>query len=167
MHVSPPPPPPLDNSTGQLLTLMEEMSTKYESTLNNLDRINSSVNSVMGLVVAMETTISSQLDWLVGQLGGAQDGLRMLILLSTHGAYLLLATLGVLFVKAPAFARVALLALVCGNVCMEIQYRVSLTFSALAALQALVITGGHIIISIHCIFRVRRLFSELTLIVHP
>ncbi len=166
MHVSPPP-PPLDNSTGQLLTLMEEMSTKYESTLNNLDRINSSVNSVMGLVVAMETTISSQLDWLVGQLGGAQDGLRMLILLSTHGAYLLLATLGVLFVKAPAFARVALLALVCGNVCMEIQYRVSLTFFALAALQALVIAGEHIIISIHCIFRIRRLFSELTLIVHP
>ncbi len=95
----------------------------------------------MSLVVAMETTISSQLDWLVGQLGGAQDGLRILILLSTHFAYLLMATLCVLFVKAPAFARVVLLTLVCGNVFLEMQYRVSLTFSALAALQALVIAG--------------------------
>lgn len=130
-----------DEGTGQLLGLMEEISSKYEATLDNLDRINSSVSSMMGLVITMDQAISSQLDWLVGQLGGTQDGLQTLVLLSTHGAFLLLATLAVLFVRAPGFARVALLVLVCGNVCLELQWRVSLTFAALAAVQALLVAG--------------------------
>ncbi len=144
-----------DSSTGQLLRLMAEMSDKYQSTLDNLNRINSSVNAMMGLVVAMETTFNSQLEWLVDQLGGAQRGLHLLVLLSTHATFLLLATLSVLFVKAPALSRVALLLLVCGNVLLEIQYDTSLTFSALAVLQALFILGKSCmvmsVLSVDCI----------------
>lgn len=96
---------------------------------------------MLSLVVAMETTLSSQLDWLVVQLGGAQQGLTLLVLLATHAVFLLLATLCVLFVKAPALSRVTLLLLVCGNVLLELRYNISLTFSALTALQALVVLG--------------------------
>ena len=130
-----------DVSTSQLLSVMADISDKYESTLDNLDRINSSVASMMSLVVAMDTAISGQLDWLIGQLGGAQDGLHVLILLATHAAFLLLATLCVLFVRAPGFARVTLLLLVTVNVLLELYCQFSLTFSALAGLEALVIAG--------------------------
>ena len=130
-----------DNSTSQLLRVMAEIGNQYESTLNNLERINSSVSSMMELVVAMDSVISGQLDWLIGQLGGAQDGLRILVLLATHAAFLLMATLAVLFVKAPGFARVALLVMVCVNVFCGIRYRVSLTLYGLAAVEALLIIG--------------------------
>ena len=136
-----PPSTHTDNSTSQLLRVMAEIGNQYESTLNNLERINSSVSSMMELVVAMDSVISGQLDWLIGQLGGAQDGLRILVLLATHAAFLLMATLAVLFVKAPGFARVALLVMVCVNVFCGIRYRVSLTLYGLAAVEALLIIG--------------------------
>ena len=120
---------------------MAEIGNQYESTLNNLERINSSVSSMMELVVAMDSAISGQLDWLVGQLGGAKDGLRILILLATHAAFLLMATLAVLFVKAPGFARVSLLVMVCVNVLCDVRYGISFTLYGLTALESLLIIG--------------------------
>ena len=120
---------------------MEELSTQYNTTLDNLRLINSSVTSMMSLVVTMDTALSAQLDWVTGQLGGAQNGLRILVTLATHAAFLLLATLCVLFVKAPTFARISLLVMVCVNAFAEIKFLKSLTLSALAVLQATILIG--------------------------
>lgn len=130
-----------DSSTEQLLKVIDEMGSQYKATLDNLRLINSSVASMMSVVINMQTTLSSQLDWLVNQLGGAQDGLRVLTTLMTHGAFLLIAILCVLFVKAPGFTRLSLLVLVSVNALVEIKYRVSLTFVALAGLQVVVMFG--------------------------
>ena len=115
------------------------MGSQYEATLENLRLINSSISSMMVLVVNMQTMLSSQLNWLTNQLGGAQDGLRVLTTLATHAAFLLLAILCVLFVKAPGFTRLSLLVMVSVNAVLEVRFKISLTFLALASLQIVIV----------------------------
>ena len=117
------------------------MGSQYKATLENLRVINSSVSSMMNVVIEMHTMLSSQLDWLINQLGGAKDGLRVLTTLATHTAFLLISILCVLFVKAPGLTRLSLLILVSVNVAVEIKYKISLTFVALAGLQMVVMFG--------------------------
>lgn len=73
--------------------------------------------------------------------GGAQRGLHVLTTLAGHGCFLLVATLCVLFVRAPALARVALLVMVVGNVVAELRTGSSLSLHALAALEVAVLAG--------------------------
>ena len=89
----------------------------------------------------MNTAVNSQLDWLVGQLGGAKDGLRVLTACATHACFLLIAILCVLFIKAPAFARFTLLVLVVGNVLAEVRFQSSFSLYTLCALEAAIIIG--------------------------
>ena len=130
-----------DSSTAQLLNVIDEMGSQYEATLENLRLINSSVASMMSVVLNMHSVMSSQLEWLISQLGGAQDGLRVLTTITTHTAYLVVAILCVLFVKAPGFTRLSLLGIVVTNALIEIKYKISLTFFALTALQITVMLG--------------------------
>ncbi len=51
---------------------MEEISQQYQSTLDNLRLINSTVTSMLSLVSGMDEAINSQLQWLVEQLGKQQ-----------------------------------------------------------------------------------------------
>ena len=130
-----------DSSTAQLLNVIDEMGSQYEATLENLRLINSSVTSMMTTILNMHSMMSTQLDWLVNQLGGAQDGLKVLTTLTTHTAYLVVAILCVLFLKAPGFARFSLLVMVVANAVVEIKYNISLTFFALTALQVAIMLG--------------------------
>ena len=127
-----------DSSTAELLRVMEEMGTQYEATMDNLRLINSSVSSMMGVVLHMQAVLSSQLDWVMESLGGAKDGLRVLTTLATHAAFLFLAVLCVLFVKAPGLTRLSLLIIVSLNAVIEIRYKVSLTFIGLTILQTVI-----------------------------
>ena len=130
-----------DSSTSQLLNVIDEMGSQYKATLENLHLINSTVTSMMTVVMDMHSMLSTQLDWLVEQLGGAQDGLKVLTTLATHAAFLFVAILCVLFVKAPGFTRLSLLVLVSINAAVEIRYKVSLTFAALSTLQIFIMIG--------------------------
>lgn len=138
-----------DNSTGKLLDVLEEMGEQYRLTLENLRLINASVSSMLSLVLGMNSAVNSQLDWLIGQLGGTQDGLRMLTACAMHGCYLLVATLCVLFVKAPAFARVSLLVLVVGNVVGEVKFHTSLSLLSLTALEIIILLSEPVVIVFH------------------
>lgn len=48
---------------------MEEITEQYQSTLDNLRLINSTVTSMLSLVSNMDMAINSQLQWLIEQLG--------------------------------------------------------------------------------------------------
>lgn len=124
-----------------MLKVIDDMGSQYQATLENLRVINSSVTSMMNVVINMHTVLSSQLEWLINHLGGAQDGLRVLTTLATHTVFLVIAILCVLFLKAPALTRLSLLILVSVNVAVEIKYKISLTFVALAGLQMVVMFG--------------------------
>lgn len=117
---------------------MEEMGAQYEATMDNLRLINSSVSSMMKVVLHMQAMLTSQLDWVMDSLGGAKDGLRILTTLATHAAFLFLAVLCILFVRAPGLTRLSLLLLVSINAAVEIRYRVSLTFIGLTMLQTVI-----------------------------
>ena len=131
----------IDNSSLQLLALMDRMSLQYEDTLNNLQLINSSVSSMVEVVTAMNSALTVNLEWMVNWLGGAQDGLHILTTLAIHGVFLILATLCLLFVKAPALARVALLVMITTNALAEVKLRVSLTLTAMTTIQVLLLAG--------------------------
>ena len=60
---------------------------------------------------------------------------------TTHACFLLIAVLCVLFVRAPAIARIFLLLLVVGNVVGELRFKASFSFYTLATLEAAIIIG--------------------------
>ncbi len=113
---------------------MDRMSLQYEDTLNNLQLINSSVSSMVEVVTAMNSALTVNLEWMVNWLGGAQDGLHILITLSIHGVFLILATLCLLFVKAPALARVVMITT---NALAEVKLCVLSTLTAMTTIQVL------------------------------
>lgn len=121
--------------------MMGEISAQYQATLDNLRLINSTVSHLLSLVAGMDSAVTSQLQWLARQLGGAQDGLRVLISCASHACFLLIATLCVLFIRAPAPTRVALLVLVVGNLVAEVKFQVALNFYALCALETIIFIG--------------------------
>lgn len=232
------PRPPPDNSTTHLLSVLGEIGSQYENTLEGLERINASIVSLLSLITGMDAAVNSQLGWLMDQLGGlpsplthslscpilwlfseepsvcvffksktenvlladcdnpcvplarenrqhttqtnhhtahstpflpkmihsqkitcfspspmplplapppppggAQRGLHVLTTLAGHACFLLLATLCVLFVRAPALARVALLVMVVGNAAAELRTGSSLSLHTLAALEVVVLAG--------------------------
>ena len=130
-----------DGSTGELLRVMGEISAQYEATLDNLRLINSTVSNLLSLVAGMDSAVTSQLQWLARQLGGARDGLRVLTVCASHACFLLIATLCVLFIRAPAPTRVALLLLVVGNLIAEVKFQAALSFYVLCALETIILIG--------------------------
>lgn len=120
---------------------MENMSLQYEDTLHNLELINASVSSMMTLLNTMNSALTRNLDWMTSRLGGAKEGLHILTTLAVHAAFLFLAVLCLVFVSAPGLARVALLVMVTGNALMEMRFYWSLSITAMATLQALMLMG--------------------------
>lgn len=132
---------PTDNSTGQLLVLLEKMSVQYEATLHNLRMINSTVSQVLQLLDTMNGAVGLQLQWVMQHLGGAQDGLKILMVLATHAFFLLLSSLALLFVRAPWVSRLSLLLGVVCNVAAEMKLGSSLTLAQLSATVIAVLIG--------------------------
>lgn len=120
---------------------MENMSVQYEEALHNLQLINDSVSSMVTMLNAMNSALTHNLDWLMDWLGGAKDGLHLLTTLAIHTAFLFLATLCLVFVKAPGLTRVALLVTVTANALAEIKFHASLTVGTMAVLQAVLLIG--------------------------
>lgn len=131
----------LDNSTGELLVLLEKMSVQYEATLHNLRTINSTVSQVLQLLDTMNGAIGLQLQWVTHHLGGAQDGLKILVVLATHAFFLLLSSLVLLFVRAPWVSRLALLLGVVCNMMAELKLGSSLTLAQLSAAVVAILIG--------------------------
>ena len=129
-------PPHVDNSTSDLLVLLQRLSSQYEATMRNLELINATIGSTLGVVTDMNSAINSQMGWIVEQMGGTKEALRLLTVCSGHLLFLLLATLCVVFVSAPPPSRVALLVMVVGNVVAEIKFGASLSLQSLCLLEA-------------------------------
>jgi len=120
---------------------MESMSVQYKEILHNLQLINSTMSSMRGVVDSMNSALQRNLQWMMSWVGGAKDGLHTLTTVVVHAAFLFLGTLCLLFVGAPAMARVSLLVMVTTNALVEIKFHRSLPVAAMAALQALLLLG--------------------------
>lgn len=128
---------------------MENMSSQYQEVLlnhqealQNLRIINSSISSMVSLLDTMNSALTGNLEWLIDCLGGTKDGLHLLTTLAIHATFLFLATLCLLFVKAPGMARVALLLMATANAFMEIKFCVSMSIPIMTLLQAVFLVGN-------------------------
>ena len=101
--------------------------------------INETLAGVQEMVEGMSSAVHSQLDWVVGQLGGANHGLRVLTSCASHCLFLLVAMLVVVFLRTPAPARLFLLVAVVTNAVLDVRMGVALTFSALATMATIVV----------------------------
>ena len=124
--------------------MLGEMNHQYKATLDNLRTINATVMHVLGVLDTMNSAVNIQLNWLTERLGGAQAGLQRLLSLASHALFLLLASLGLLFVRAPWFSRLSLLLLVVGNIVAELWLGASLSLSLLAGLLVTTLIGKRI-----------------------
>ena len=120
------------------MRLMEEMTMK---TSQNLQEMEKSISSMMALLNEMKAVLSTNFEWMMGRLGGAEEGLHVLITLGYHAAFLFLTALSLVFVSAPGVARVALLVMVTINALMEIQFHWSLSFTTMGTVQSLFLIG--------------------------
>ena len=117
--------------------------------------INESLSGMQALVEGMSSAVHSQLDWVIGQLGGANRGLRYIIYTHIHRHYvwlscraltscaghalfLLVSMLLVVFLRVPTPARVFLLVAVVINTVLDIKTGMALTFTALATMATIV-----------------------------
>ena len=132
-----------DNSTMQLFDLLEKMSVQYESTLQNLKTINSTVSQVLQLLDAMNDAIGIQLQWVSRHLGGAKDGLKALTALALHGFFLLISSLILLLVRAPWLTRLVLLPAVVCNLIAELKFDASLSLTQLSVSVTAVLIGEY------------------------
>ena len=146
-----------DNRTGQLLGVLQDITDHYQDTLESLRVINETLGGVQEMVDGMNSAIHSQLDWVVGQLGGANQGLRcappytplppspishphrVLTSCASHALFLLVGMLVVVFLRAPALARLFLLVAVATNTISDVKMGVALTFPALATMATTVV----------------------------
>ena len=112
------------------------MNEQYRHTQENLNTINLTISNVLKLLDSMNGAITVQLGWLMETMGGAQDGLHVLISIASHGVFLLIACLVLLFLKAPWFSRFMLLVLVVSNLILDIS-----TGNGLSILQLVVLMG--------------------------
>ena len=134
----------IDNSTNDLLLLLNEISGQYENTISNLKTINDTVAHVLSLLDTMNSAVSVQLGWVMEKVGGAQDGLRTLTTTASHCLFLLISCLILLFLKAPWLSRLALLVLVLGNLLAELKFQCAFSLVQLAGILLTILLGKYL-----------------------
>ena len=136
----PPSPGHAENSTGELLAVLQNLAVQYRATTHNLHLINTTIGDLLHTMDSTYAIVLSQLKLLKVEFGGTQIGLRALLSIATHACFLLFATLCVLFVNGPAFSRIALLLMVAANVFADVRYQCSLSLYMLAAMEVALLT---------------------------
>ncbi len=110
---------------------------------HRLNTINTTVSHVLMLLDNIDGVVNTQLGWLVDHMGGAQDGLSVLVSIATHGVFLLVGCLVLLFLKAPWFSRLMLLVAVVTNLLLDINTTHRLSLHQLTLLMILTFIGKH------------------------
>ena len=130
-----------DNSTLRLLSVVQQLSVQYEDVQDRLNTINKTVSHVLMLLDNIDGVVNTQLGWLVDHMGGAQDGLSVLVSIATHCVFLLVGCLVLLFLKAPWFSRLMLLVAVVTNLLLDMNTTHSLSLNQLTILMILTFIG--------------------------
>ncbi|XP_022099976.1 protein brambleberry-like isoform X2 [Acanthaster planci] len=124
----------LDGNMQHVSFFQDETFQYYKETIDNLKKMNDTINYLLNLVNDMQTGIDLRLGWLTSLVGGVGENLTLLSTCVAHCAYFLLASLCVTFLHTPTFSRIVLLLLVPLNAISEIKHGASLDFSGLTIL---------------------------------
>ena len=86
--------------------------------LENIQRLNSSLNHVLGIV----GQVDSQIDWVASQLGGNRADIQVIAITVQHACYLVMAMMCVVFLSAPWMSRLALVLVVPLNAMAQLKH---------------------------------------------
>lgn len=129
-----------DDSTDEILRRHNDTLAQYQDMVQNLQRMNETINYLLQLVSELQLTVDKQISWLANQIGGAGDQIGVIIACIQHAGYLLVAMICVVFIHAPLPSRLILLTSVSLNTLAEIKsfpYRMDLR--QLTAFQAVML----------------------------
>ncbi|XP_013418956.1 protein brambleberry isoform X3 [Lingula anatina] len=129
----------IDASGQHVLTFQKETVKQYEATLDNLRRVNATMNYVLTKVDTMKTGLDKQLGWLSSVVGETEDSLHLMVTCVLHVVYFLLAALSAAFLQTPGFTRGVLLTLVPVNALSEVKQKKSLDFFTMTLLILLTV----------------------------
>ncbi|XP_064642760.1 protein brambleberry-like [Lineus longissimus] len=121
----------IDKSSRHVLHFHNETTEQYKRTLDNLEKVNNTINYVLSSVNSMQSGIDTKLKWLTELLGGTDDKLAFLSVGAIHMVYFLLAALSASFLQTPWITRLIVMIVVPLNALSEIRQGVSLDFSAM------------------------------------
>ncbi|XP_038062240.1 protein brambleberry-like isoform X2 [Patiria miniata] len=138
----------LDGNMQHVTFFQDETFQYYKETIDNLKKMNDTINYLLNLVNDMQTGIDERLGWLTSLVGGLGENLTLLSTCVTHCAYFLLASLCVTFLHTPTFSRIVLLLLVPLNAISEVKHGASLDFSGLTILITGVVLANWVVLLI-------------------
>lgn len=111
----------IGESTDEILRRHNETLVQYQEMVQNLRRMNETINYLLQLVFELQLTVDKQISWLADQIGGAGGQMGVIIACIQHAAYLLFAMISVVFIQAPITFRLILLASVSLSTVAEIK----------------------------------------------
>ncbi|XP_041377242.1 protein brambleberry-like [Gigantopelta aegis] len=123
----------LDKSSSNLLKNHADLTDQYQDMFGKLQRINSTVNSLMDTIATMQRDLEKRIGWLAQILGGTDDKLQLLTSCVLHVTYFLLMVVAAAFLRLPMVSRFLLLIVIISNAAAEISYNTSLDFAGMTA----------------------------------
>lgn len=131
----------INNSTQRILQQHSEAVQHYQITLENLERINTTVSYLLNLVDQARVEIDTKIGWVSALLFDAGDRLNVIYCCMVHSAYFLGSAVTASFLNAPFLARAAVLFIIPMNALSEVKQQSSLDFASLTALLVLTLAA--------------------------
>ncbi|XP_064611789.1 LOW QUALITY PROTEIN: protein brambleberry-like [Liolophura sinensis] len=121
----------IDNSSTHILKYHVDMMGHYHTTLDNLQKINTTISYIQNTITEMRTGFETRLGWLAQILGGAEERISTLTIAVLHFGYFVLAAISAAFLQTPMVSRVVLLIIVPLNAISEMKQGVSMDFTSM------------------------------------
>ena len=131
----------LDTVTRDLFIKYKEMSNQYQTVMNNMEAMNSSITQLLLLMDAMNIGFTQKLAYLNETLGGTQGTLHIVTSIISHLSFFLFSILVSLFLEVPFKPKFCLFILVTGSLVTDIMFGKGLSFLGLTGTLATILIG--------------------------
>jgi hypothetical protein len=138
----------LDKSAAAADSFQRDMIGHHVHALDNLRRINETINYLLTLASGLTDVIDSRSEWLLRITGATDDRMLVLTVVVLHFVYFLAVLFMLAVLRFSFLVRWFLLALVCVNAAAEIKLGKSLTLSELSVAVAVIAVGDLVFLAV-------------------
>ncbi|CAH1775950.1 unnamed protein product, partial [Owenia fusiformis] len=132
----------IDQSSKDMMRHQNETAQQYQLTLENLRKVNDTINFLLKTVSVMQQGFDQKLGWFANILGGTGDKVLFLYTLTTHFLFALAVAVTMIFLHTPLYSRLLVLILLPLNAISEIKQGQSLSFTNLTVLVPVIVAGS-------------------------
>nr|XP_054768988.1 protein brambleberry-like isoform X1 [Lytechinus pictus] len=122
----------LDHNMEYMHIYQEETAHHYQQTMDNLKKMNNTIQYLLHVMEEMQDEINQQLGWVTTLLTWTGENMSLLVICVLHTCYFFLAAVLCSFLNTPTFSRFVLLLVVPLNAAAEIRQGTSLDFPSLS-----------------------------------